>query len=126
MMSKQDRESILEGMKALKRLCIKIEKESIGVQQITINDRQFTVTWILGFDSELLAFESNVSVIPAGTDRGVRNDEACVDLENYLQDRLDGLKDHEHWPTKLPADWLAGASEILPSLAASPAAPDAG
>ena len=30
MMSRQDRECILEGMKALNRLCLKIEKESVG------------------------------------------------------------------------------------------------
>jgi hypothetical protein len=127
MMGKQDRENILEGMRALKRLCLKIEKESAHCQQITINDRKVTVTWMLGFDSELLAFEASVSAIPekAGSGGG-RGDKHYVDLENYLQDRLDGLKEHEAWPAELPADWLRGAAEILPPLAASPAASDGG
>jgi hypothetical protein len=126
MIGKQDRENVLEGMRALKRLCLKIEKESAHCQQITIDELKITVTWMLGFDSELLAFEASVLVLPEKAGPGGRGDKHYVDLENYLQDRLDGLREHEPWPAEIPADWLAKASEILPPLAASPAAPDGG
>ena len=124
MMDKQDREGILEGLRALTRVCLRIEKESVHCEQITINDRRFTVTWMLGFDSELQAFESSVSVIPEVAGEGGKIYARCVALENYLQDRFDGLKDHEAWPSELPSSWLAGVAEILPPLSADSVSPD--
>ena len=79
---------------------------------------------MLGFDSELQAFESSVSVIPEVAGPGGKIDARCVALENYLQDRLDGLKDHEAWPSELPSSWLAEAAEILPPLSADSVSPD--
>lgn len=113
MMSRQDRECILEGMKALNRLCLKIEKESVGCEKIAFHGRGFTVTWMLGFDGELKAFEASVSVIPADRSSDSRNGNVCVDLENYIQDRLDGLRDHEAWPTAIPPSWLEDAAKLF-------------
>ena len=115
MMSKQDRESILDGMKALKRVCLKIEKESVRCQKVMVNRRSFTVTWMLGFDDELLAFDASVKAISADSSSS-RDDEMFIDLGDYLRDRLNGLKEHEPWPDTIPESWLAGAAYLARSL----------
>jgi hypothetical protein len=112
MMGKQDREGILDGMRALKRLCLKIEKESIHSQSVVLHHRTLHVTWMLGFDDSLLAFEASVNVIPVDS-TGSKTDKVCVDLGDYIQARLDGLREHDPWPDAIPFAWMEDASRLI-------------